>query len=66
MSKRATLTGLPKDVARGFSITGEVKPSGVFPRSFVPASATVDELHELAGPTAALAYMNTSLVGTNR
>ena len=54
---------LPEDVSRGFSITGEILPSGVFPKSFVPATATVDELRELAGPTAALAYMNTKSSG---
>ena len=55
--------GLPEDVSHGFSITGEIAPSGVFPKSFVPATATVDELRELACPTAALAYMNTKSSG---
>ena len=41
---------LPEEVAQGFYITGEVAPSGVFPAAFVPASTTVEELKQLAGP----------------
>ena len=56
-------TDLPEAVSRGFHITGEVAPSGVFPRSFVPASATVEELRDLAGVNAALAYAETKSSG---
>ena len=57
---------LPEDVAKGFFITGEVEPSGVFPRSLVPAISTVEELRELAGVNAALAFAETKSSGDHQ
>lgn len=51
-------TELATDVAKGFSLVGEVPQSHSLPKKFVPAELTVDDLREnAAGSNQAIRQM---------